>query len=116
MHMMRYNKYHIRDTDRFDPNDFPKVQAELENIVLAITGIPEINKEQIIISYLKDHPLEDDAITGNPELTRLLAAGHFITENIKALFESCRSNKAFLLDFEGYIRETLAENTKISAV
>ncbi len=109
--MNRYNKYNIKEKDRFDINDFPKVQVELEDMLKATEGIPATNKEKIIINYLRDHSLEKEWMDSNPELIQLLKSGQFIPTHIEALFESCRANKHFLRGFEDYIRENLAEHT-----
>jgi hypothetical protein len=107
--MNRYNKYNIKEKDRFDANDFPKVQVELDDILKATEGVPAINKEEIIISYLKDHSFKQEWVDSQPELTRLLSHGHFVTSHIESLFESGRTNKYFVQGFEDYIRETLAQ-------
>ncbi len=107
--MNRYNKYNIRETDRFDSNDFPKVQVELEDMLKATEGVSSTNKDQIIITYLRDHSLEKGSEEINPELTRLLTGGHFVTTHIEALFESSQANKAFQRGFEDYIREALSQ-------
>ena len=109
--MNRYNKYNIKETDRFDSNDFPKVQLELEDMLKATEGIASTNKDQIIITYLRDHSLEKGSEEINPELTRLLTGGLFVTTHIEALFESSRANKHFQRGFEEYIRESLAEHS-----
>ena len=109
--MNRYNKYNIRETDRFDSNDFPKVQLEIEDMLKATEGIASANKDQVIITYLRDHLLEKGSENNNPELTRLLTEGHFVITHIEALFESSRANKDFQRGFEDYIRESLAEHT-----
>ncbi len=107
--MIRYHKYKIKETDRFDVIDFPKVEAELEEMVKIIAAVPAIYKEQMIISYLEDHSLENEWIETNPELAGLLKEEHFNASHTKALFESCMENKNFRLDLEGFIKEVLAE-------
>ena len=106
--MNRYHKYHIKGTDSFNPGDFPKVQAELDDMFKAARNVTARHTEKIIISYLKDHSLEKEWIKENPELTRLLRDGHFITAEMEALFHSCTTNKSFSQGFEDHIRETLA--------
>lgn len=107
--MNRYNKYNIKEKDRFDANYFPKVQVELDDMLKATESIPAINKEDIIISYLKDRSFKQEWVDSQPELTRLLSHGYFVTSHIESLFESGRANKHFIQGFEDYIRETLAQ-------
>ena len=109
--MNRYNKYNIKETDRFDSNDFPKVQVELEDMLKATEGISSTNKDQIIITYLKDHSLEKGSEEINSELAKMLTDGSLVTTHIEALFESSRANKHFQRGFEDYIRESLADHT-----
>ena len=109
--MNRYNKYNIKETDRFDSNDFPKVQVELEDMLKATEGITSTNKDEIIITYLKDHSVENGSGENNTELAQLLNDGHIVTTHIEALFESSHANKHFKRGFEDYIRESLAEHT-----
>jgi hypothetical protein len=107
--MNRYHRYHIKETDRFDANDFPKVQVELDDILKAAENIPAKNKEEIVMAYLKDHALEKEVTDSSPELSRLLTGGTLVTTHIEALFESCQANKPFLRGYEEYIREILAQ-------
>jgi hypothetical protein len=107
--MNRYKKYHIKNTDRFNPYDFPKVQDELTGMINATQLIPAMNKEKIIISYLKDHSIENDLVSHHPELVSLLTGKQFSTSDIESLFDSCRHNQHFLSGFEDFIRHSLAE-------
>ncbi len=107
--MQRYRTYNIRNEDRFDPNDFPKVQAELDDLFLATKQAPMTNKQEIIISYLRDRVIPKESGDSNPELTRILAEGKVVTSHTQALFESCMSNMSFRKDLEGFIRENLTE-------
>ena len=106
--MNRYNKYNIKDTDRFDPYDFPKVQLELDDLVKATSGISVSNKGEIIVSYLKDHSIGKESLSSNPELSKVLTGGQLITSHVESLFESSRRNKVFLEGYEDFIRKTLA--------
>lgn len=106
--MNRYNQYHIKDSDRFDPYIFSKVRDELEQIFKATAVLPLNNKEYIIISFLKTHSLKNEWIQDNPQLTSLFTNGNFSTSNIDSLYESGKNNSLFIQSFEDYIRNNIS--------
>ncbi|HUR64768.1 MAG TPA: hypothetical protein VMZ03_00325 [Chitinophagaceae bacterium] len=106
----RYNKYHIKETDRFNVNDFPKLQLELDDILVATKGIPQVHKEDIFIAYLKKQTLEKEWVDSNNGFTDLLKGGSLVTSHLEALFDSGQANRSFLHGLEDHIRETLAQN------
>jgi hypothetical protein len=105
--MFQYKKYNIKTTDRFNPDDFPKVVSELEDINNGIAGLPGLHKEDIIISWLKDHS-SNTWQSANPALTELFTSGHFVTTNLESLLECGQTNHQFSKDFEEYIRKNLS--------
>ena len=102
---MAYNSYNISEHDKFNPNDYPVVTHELIVLNEGIAGVPVHHKADIIISFLKDHCLKNNWISANPKLIKLLTSGLFPVSHIESLFVSCRKNKAFLHDFEAYLKE-----------
>ena len=106
--MHRYRQYNIKNTDKFQPDDYPKVLTELEEINSEIAGLPAIHKGDIIISYLKDHSLNKTWLSANPAVTELLNSGRFVTANLKSLFECCQVNDQFSEAFEEYIRKNIS--------
>ncbi|NII26547.1 hypothetical protein HB364_15775 [Pseudoflavitalea sp. X16] len=97
----------IKDYEKFSPANYPKAFHELSVLNQGIAHIAIYFKVEIIISYLKDHSLKTDWVEGNPALTQMITSGFFKTEHLESLFESCRNNKVFLYDFEGYISRLL---------
>lgn len=106
--MFPYKKYCIKTTDRFNPDDFPKVLNELADINTGTAGLPGIYKESIIISFLKDRSIQNDWLKANPVLTGLFNSGNFTTSHLESLFDSCKMNNRFLEDYEEYIRKNLS--------
>jgi hypothetical protein len=106
--MFHYRQYNIKNTDRFHPDDFPKVESELSDINTGIAGLPGMHKEDIILSYLKDHSLKNAWVSANPALTELFTSGRLVTTNLKSLFESCRINDRFSEELEEHIRKNLS--------
>jgi len=103
--MKQYNKYLIRSTDQFDPLNFSSVDAEIQLINKGTVSLPAFFKVEILISFLKDHSIENDWTEANPELTDLVTSGSLFKGNIESLFESCRSNGVFRQDLETYLRK-----------
>jgi len=101
--MKQYNKYLVRSTDQFDPANFSSIDDEIQLINEGTVSLPPFFKVEILVSFLKDHSLENNWTEANPELTDLVTSGSLLKGNIKSLFESCRSNPAFLQDLETYL-------------
>jgi len=103
--MKQYKKYLIRLTDLFDVNNFPAVADEVRSIKEKITNKPPSLKIEILISFLKDHSLEEDWISANPGLTEFITSGVLFTGDIEALFDSSKNNPTFRDEFEKFLRK-----------
>lgn len=103
----------VKATDRFNENNYPKVQEELEAICNATSQVSVWDKTDMIISYLKDHFIKSERTKINPELTRLLLAGFYQTSQIELLFASFRGNNSFIKDLENYISRYLQQRMEI---
>ena len=89
--MRHYNKYLVKIDDRFDPESFPSVSEEVISIRQRIEHLPSFYKADIIVSFLKDHSLQDNWIKGNPELVELITSGSLFSASISVL-ESFAAN------------------------
>ena len=105
--MKKYNKYLIGLTDQFDPANYSAVNDEICIINEKTGAIPIHFKAEIIISFLKDHSLQNNWIDGNTELTELVTSQTLFTGSIESLFDSCRNNLAFRQDLEDYLKGRL---------
>lgn len=108
MDMNRYNKYNIKDTDRFIPDYFPKAEDELRTLMEAATGFPGPFAELIIISYLKYHSLKSEWVDANPRLSSIMTDNICCTDHMESLFISSKGNLSFTRDYEAHIREQIA--------
>jgi hypothetical protein len=106
--MFQYRQYNIKTTDKFHPDDFPKVVNELSDINSGIAGLPVLHKEDIIMSYIKDQTFKTSWRNANPDLAELFTSGRLVTTNLKSLFESSRINDQFNSAFEDYIRKNIS--------
>lgn len=95
--------YPIKDADRFSPENYPEVVHELAVISKDMAHTPIYFKENIVISYFKDHSIQHDWVTANPILAELVTSNTLISAHVESLFESCRKYKVFLKSFEDYI-------------
>lgn len=110
--MKQYEKYLIGILDIFEPGNYPAVNAEIINVNQKTADSPFFYKEEIIISFLKNHSLRNDWIDANPQLTKLVTSGQIFTGNIESLFEACRDNKVFSGDLENHLTERFATTGK----
>ncbi|MET0392893.1 MAG: hypothetical protein ABW019_07115 [Chitinophagaceae bacterium] len=109
--MLPFNKYLVKNTDRFDPAGFSSVTEEVVAINAQTGHLPVLFKAEIIVTYLKDHCLQNNWIKENRGLTELVISGSLFTGHIELLFESCRNNPGFRKDLESYLKEEFTAKT-----
>ena len=107
--MTQFNKYLIKSTDQFDPEYYPSINDEVGKINARVEELPAFFKADIIVSFLKDHSLQNDWIKVNPELTEMVTSGSLFTGSIESLFESSRNNPVFRRDLEIYLTTRFSE-------
>lgn len=107
--MFPYKKYLVKETDKFDPQRFSFVTDDIEAIRKQTEEVSSSFKAEIIISFLKNHSLENEWITANPALTGLVKSGTLSGGNIESLFESSNSNPYFRKQMEDFITKGLTE-------
>jgi hypothetical protein len=101
--MKHFPKYLIKTTDKFAPEYFSSIDEEVTSVNDQVEFLPSLFKPEILVSFLKDHSIQNDWLKANPALVTLVTSGTLFTGNIEALFESARSNPAFRQDLEGYL-------------
>lgn len=106
--MSRYNKYLIKKTDNFDPGYFTAVYDEIQTIKEQTESLPSLKKAEILLSYLKGLPLQNDWIQANPEVVRLVTSGTIVNSRTLSLFDSCREFTAFRQQLETFVLAELA--------
>jgi len=99
-------KYLVGASEKFKSENYPLVNVEVTSINEKTLNSPLFYKDEIIISFLKDHSLHYDWINANPELTELVTSGEIFTGSIESLFEASRNNLDFRNDFEQYLTES----------
>jgi hypothetical protein len=103
--MRQYNKYLVKDTDRFDATSFPFIDDEIASVKRQINRLPSSFRNEIMISFLKDHFLQNEWTTANPVLVKLVTSGSLFSGDIESLFDSSRENPVFTQHLEHYLVE-----------
>jgi len=107
--MFHYPKYLVKENDQFDPENFSFVMDDMQMIREQTGHVPGTSKADILISFLKDHSLQNEWLVSNPLLTGMLTAGSLSTRNIESLFDSCRDKPFFRKQMEEYLRQGFSE-------
>jgi hypothetical protein len=104
-----YHKYTINHTDRFDRQFYPLVVQEVDILQATIAKVVNRNRNDIVISFLKDHAIRTAFLQGNNEIVDMMISGSLSTLHIESLFDACRNNETFRDEFERFIRLQLGE-------
>jgi hypothetical protein len=102
---MTFSTLKIRDSKKFDPEEYPLVvEEELKQIKNQTSSFPSTYKLEIIVSYLKDHRLDNVWIDANPSLVKLITSRRMTTNGIESFLDSVKKHPQLLHDFEEYVR------------
>ena len=96
--MFPYQKFLIKETDRFDPTVFPQLDESLEQTVLQMASTQDGPSAAMIVSFAKDHC--PDAQQAN-DAGQISATSLPLTV-LKNLFDSSRQNLAYRDALEAY--------------
>lgn len=105
--MKQHQLYSINDTDQFNANNYSTITDEMAFIVKQTAGMLPAYKEDIIISYLKDHAILSIWIVANPLLAKLMTSNVLPSSNIEALFDASRTNYVFRDQLEDFLKNML---------
>ena len=107
--MTQYQKYLIKENDRFDPDFFSFFVDDMNLIREQTEHVLPTFKSEIIVSFLKNHKLESEWSKANPELSKLVNSGTLSTANIESLFDSSRNNPTFIQQMETFLKQGLSQ-------
>lgn len=107
---MGYSAYLVRETDSFDPEHFPALINDIEEIKEKTKAIIDSHKADILISFSVNHSLKLDWLETNKAFSSLVVEGNLPTKNIVALFDSCKLNTGFKEQLQNYIRSRFNDN------
>lgn len=106
--MSMYQKFLVKETDRFDPTQFPQVETCLEKLVMQLNREPAAPKEEMLLSFVKDHCINSQHVRDYPVVASLISTKTLPLGTIEDLFESSKNNPLFKKDLETYIRSYFA--------
>ena len=90
--------------DVFSASKYPEMAKELNVLKEDAAHTPIYFKTEIIISYLKNHSIQNKWIEANPRLVAFLLSNSSKTSHIESLFEFYRFRQLSLKNYETYIR------------
>jgi hypothetical protein len=99
-----YQKFLIKETDHFDPSNFPQLKACLEKIVVQLNREPAGPKAEMLLSFVKNHSINSQQVVAHQALAALISTKSLPLGVMEDLFESSRSNLSFQQDMETHIR------------
>jgi hypothetical protein len=94
-------KYDIKATDTFAPGLYPEVIAELSVIRSRMAEMKSAVKSEMVISFYKDHCLQNTWIAENKAITKLLISNK--APDLESLFTNARGKTQFLSGLEAFI-------------
>lgn len=106
--MSVYHKFLIRETDHFDPVNFPQLEGCLQTIVEQLNREPAGPKTEMLLSFVKDHSLPSQHVADYPRLASLISTRSLPLAVVEDLFESSRSNLLFKKELEAHVRSYFA--------
>jgi len=102
--MSTYQRFLIKETDRFDPSNFPQLDACLEKIVVQLNREPAGPKAEMLLSFVKNHSINSQQVVDHPAVATLISTKSLPLGVMEDLFESSRSNPSFQKDMESHVR------------
>lgn len=105
--MTRLSHWNIGEATEFNPGDYPKLVAELAQVVLDLQQAPIYFKKEIFLSFVRDHSIKTEWISANPIIAQKMTSGDIVTVQVEEMFEACRWNKPFRLGLEKFVKERL---------
>lgn len=106
--MANYQRFLVKDTDRFDPSHFPQLETSLEEIVVQLNREPAGPKAEMLLSFVKDHRIDSRHASEHPGLAAMISTKSLPLGNLEDLFESSKNNSLFKQDMEEFIRSYFA--------
>lgn len=106
-----YKKYLVRESDKFDPQQFLFITDDIAIIRDQTEHTPSLFKAEIIVGFMKNHSLDNEWMNLNPQLTELVTSGSLSSRNIEALFESCVNNHTFRQQLEDFLKKGFSDKS-----
>lgn len=105
--MFIYQKFLIKDTDRFDPGSFPQLNDCLRQILEQVPTMPAGPSTDMIVSFARHHAIRSQQVQDYPQLASQISEKELPLNVLEQLFESSRHNPAFQRGLEDYVVDCL---------
>jgi hypothetical protein len=102
---MHYFRYVVKDTDQFDPANYPQIEDDLDTLIISMSQMPSTTNAEVVLSFTKDHSMQSAWVSSNPALAELISSKSLPVSNLEALFASCTQNLPFRRQLEAYITD-----------
>lgn len=102
--------YTINESDLFKPDLYPEAIDEMMDLKRKSMQMNTPFKEQVVVSFLKDHSIASLWLQSDPEICKLMRSGSLKISHLESLFSCSRGNPQFLSGLETYIKGQLREN------
>jgi hypothetical protein len=99
--------YDIKQSDFFIADLYPHAVNEVMALKRKSIDINTPFKEQVVISFLKNHSITSIWLESDREICELMTSGSLKLSHLESLFNGCRQNQKFLEGFETYIKAQL---------
>lgn len=109
--MFTYQKFLIRDTDRFDPVSFPRLNESLRQTIDELASAPAGPSTEMIISFARHHSINSKQAEDHPQLASQISEKGLPLQVLEQLFESSRNNPAFQTGLQDYVVACLTKKT-----
>jgi hypothetical protein len=86
--MFTYSRFIIRNTDRFDPANFPIQEAKISFAKNAFNKLSSVYRTEMLVSFLKDHCIPSEWVAANRELAGMISSKVLPLEDFEVLFEA----------------------------
>lgn len=106
--MAIYQRFLVKETDRFDPANFPQLETSLDQIVKQLNREPAGPKADMLLSFVKDHSINSQHVVDHPGLAAMISTKSLPLGSLEDLFESGRNNPLFKQGLEAHIRSCFA--------
>ncbi|HEY0741087.1 MAG TPA: hypothetical protein VGD40_06470 [Chryseosolibacter sp.] len=102
--------YNIKQSDLFNADLYPEVIAELKELQRTSYQMNTPFKEQVVISFLKNHSITSRWLESDREICKLMTSRAVAVSHLESLFNCSRNNQRFLEGLERYIKEQVRKH------
>jgi hypothetical protein len=111
---MIYSKYLVKETDLFEPANFPSISDDLDVIEAAMVLAPGSHCAEMLVSFARNHSLDGEWVKVNPVMAGQISSRSLPVANLEALFSAARNHPVFLRSLEQYLQNRFSPISPIT--